>query len=122
PQRHRCRARDAQAGREATAPETTRQIAAQLGLERIETRGEPQAQIEGAAIDALDFPDPGNAAALAVGAGEPGHAGEPPANGAPLKRQSRPYSRPACRHQAWAAPPVKGRRFRAAAPYRGGRG
>src|SRR5690606_36690514 len=46
-----------------------------IGIETIETRGEPPPDIETASVDGLDLDQNGNVAVLGAGASEPGHAG-----------------------------------------------
>src|SRR5262249_29254317 len=70
------RAVDRQVGRDIAAANALRQRGAQLRLQRIEAGRQAQAEIKRLAVDAFQFPGPGNTLDLAVGAGKPGHAGD----------------------------------------------
>ena len=70
---------------------------AQRGLQRVAAGRQAEAQVEAAAVDAAQFPDPGHASALALRAGETGHGGEGgghrrPCVGGRVRSSSRPAS------------------------------
>src|SRR5205085_4711988 len=67
---------DAQRRRDIAAAAALPQGGAQLRLQRLETRRQAKPEFERAAVDAAHFPDPGDAVALALAAGEAGHAGD----------------------------------------------
>src|SRR5204863_8384812 len=74
--RRRHEAGDAQRRRDIAAAAALPQGGAQLRLQRLETGRQAKAQFERAAVDAAQFPDPGDAVGLALAAGEAGHAGD----------------------------------------------
>jgi hypothetical protein len=74
--RGRRQARDGERRRDVAAAAALSEGGAQLRLQRLEAGRQAQPQFERAAVDAAQFPDPGDAVGLALGAGEAGHAGD----------------------------------------------
>src|SRR4029077_13458394 len=66
---------DGEGSGDVTATEALRQLRAKPGFQRIEPRSQPKSQIERFAVDALDFPNPGDPELVTLPPREPRHAG-----------------------------------------------
>ncbi len=66
---------DREAGRKAASAKALGKRGAELGLERIKSGGEAEAQVDRLAVDAFQLPYPGDPELVALRPGEPRHAG-----------------------------------------------